>query len=127
MARRKRPSVTDYLADLDQPAAPTSNRDRGDEVEERAPVSGTCKGCSCPLGFQASLCEGKWYCCGACSGSNRCTCGCKPEHARPTFSDDYVTLRRMFAARRSDELNSRAGDRADRLRAFPFTDAKRGR
>ncbi len=28
MARRKRPSVTDYLADLDQPAVATSSRKR---------------------------------------------------------------------------------------------------
>ena len=28
------------------------------------------------------------------------------------FSDHYVPLRRMFAARRPDELNSRPGDRA---------------
>ncbi|TDI96813.1 MAG: hypothetical protein E2O73_12390 [Deltaproteobacteria bacterium] len=96
-------------------------------MEERAPVSGTCKRCSCPLGFQASLRGGEWYCCGACAGSNRCTCGCKPEYARPMFSDHYVPLRRMFAARRPNELNSRPGDRADRVRAFPFADAKRGR
>ncbi len=97
-----------------------------EETSRRAPVSGTCGACGCPLGFVASEYEGEWYCCGACAGSNRCSCGCKPELARDLSSDVYVPGRRMFASRRPDELRTDPGYR-DRDRAFPFADRQRGR
>jgi hypothetical protein len=89
-----------------------------DTKEQRAPVSGSCAGCGCPLGFRASERDGEWFCCGACANSGRCTCGCKPEHARPAPSDAYVPGRRMFA--------SRTGGEAARRRSFPFADPRRG-
>lgn len=96
------------------------------EASDRAPVSGTCARCGCSLGFLASRREDIWYCCGGCAGSNRCTCGCKPELETARSSDSYVPTRRMFGARRADGLNTPSGYR-DRNRAFPFADPKRGR
>ena len=93
---------------------------------DRAPVSGTCERCGCPLGFVAAEEDGAWYCCGACAGSDRCTCGCKPELARELPTDVYIPGRRMFASRHPDELR-RGDDFEDRERAFPFADRKRGR
>lgn len=94
--------------------------------ERRAPVSGTCEACGCPLGFVASEHNGTWYCCGACAGSNRCTCGCKPDLKRELSSDVYIPGRRMFASRHPDELKTKAGYR-DKDRAFPFADKRRGK
>ena len=93
---------------------------------DRAPVSGTCERCGCPLGFVAAEEDDVWYCCGACAGSDRCTCGCKPELARELPSDVYIPGRRMFASRHPDELR-RDDDFKDRERAFPFADRTRGR
>ena len=97
-----------------------------DPTAKKAPVSGTCERCGCPLSFVASEFDGSWYCCGACAGSNRCSCGCKPELARDLTSDVYVPGRRMFASRRPDELRTDP-EYQDRDRAFPFQDRKRGR
>jgi hypothetical protein len=91
-----------------------------------APVSGTCKRCGCELGYVASLKDEVWYCCGACAGSNRCSCGCRPELARPKSSDTYVPTRRMFASRHPDGLRTPPGNKSH-LRAFPFADPRRGR
>lgn len=93
---------------------------------DRAPVSGTCTRCGCALGFLASRPGDTWYCCGACAGSDRCSCGCKPEYARENLSDSFIPTRRMFAARRPDDLNT-PRDYDGRNRAFPFADARRGR
>ncbi len=70
-----------------------------DANQRTAPVSGSCARCGCALGYRASLKADEWYCCGACSGSDRCVCGCKPEHTREPPVDVYVPTRRMFAAR----------------------------
>ncbi len=99
--------------------------DRG-VSETRAPVSGTCGRCGCALGYRASLQDEIWYCCGACSGSDRCVCGCKPEYAREDPPDAYVPTRRMFASRHPDGLKT-AQDGERKGRAFPFADARRGR
>ena len=92
-----------------------------------APVSGSCARCGCALGFRSCRRDAAWYCCGACSNSGRCTCGCKPEYAEPPSSDNWVPGRRMFAARRADGLKTRPGGPAERQRAFPFSDPRRGR
>jgi hypothetical protein len=92
-----------------------------------APVSGTCPRCGCALGYLSSRREGRWHCCGACAGSGRCTCGCKPELTRERPSDSYVPTRRMFASRQADGLKLSKPGRADRPRAFPFADESRGR
>ncbi len=97
-----------------------------DANQRTAPVSGSCARCGCALGYRASLKADEWYCCGACSGSDRCVCGCKPEHTREPPVDVYVPTRRMFAARLPDGLKTRP-DREDRPRAFPFSDRNRGR
>ena len=91
-----------------------------------APVSGTCSRCGCELGYVASLQDDTWYCCGACTGSDRCSCGCKPEYARARLSDVYVPTRRMFASRRPDGLRS-LPETQHTDRAFPFADRRRGR
>lgn len=91
----------------------------------RAPVSGTCRRCGCPLGYHSSRRDDTWYCCGSCAGSDRCACGCKPEYARPEATDLYVPTRRMFAARHPAGL--KRGEDEDRERAFPFADPLRGR
>jgi hypothetical protein len=78
------------------------------------------------LSYRSSLEGEDWYCCGACAGSDRCTCGCKPEHAGEAPADTYVPTRRMFASRHPDGLKTRP-DRSDRMRAFPFADRNRGR
>lgn len=91
----------------------------------RAPVSGTCRRCGCALGYAAAEEGDAWYCCGACLGSDRCGCGCKPQLRRATTSDQYVPTRRMFAARQVDGLNT--ANRPYRPRAFPFSDPSRGR
>ena len=96
------------------------------ERPKRAPVSGTCQACGCPLGFVSCQRDDVWYCCGACAGSRRRTCGCNPELERDGPSDAWVPGRRMFASRRPDELKTPA-DYRDRNRAFPFSDRKRGR
>ncbi len=93
---------------------------------ECAPVSGTCSRCGCALGFSASRREGDWFCCGACAGSDRCACGCKPEHARGAGADAFVPTRRMFASRHPDGLRTPKGW-SDRARRFPFSDPSRGR
>ncbi len=93
---------------------------------ESAPVSGSCVRCGCALGFHASRRADAWYCCGACAGSNRCACGCKPEHARDACDDDFVPTRRMFAARHPDGLRTQQGF-SDKARRFPFVDPSRGR
>lgn len=59
-------------------------------------------------------------------GSDRCSCGCKPELTRPKSSDAWIPTRRMFAARHPDGLKLRPDGRSD-PRAFPFADAQRGR
>ncbi len=91
-----------------------------------APVSGSCSRCGCALGYVASLRDDTWYCCGACTGSDRCSCGCKPEYARARLSDVYVPTRRMFASRHPDGLRTSA-ETKDTHRAFPFADRRRGR
>ncbi|NRA02338.1 MAG: hypothetical protein HRU00_07025 [Myxococcales bacterium] len=91
------------------------------ETETRAPVSGSCGRCGCPLGYAASGSGDVWYCCGACAGSDSCVCGCKPQFTRPQDSSLYVPTRRMFASRQPDDLK-RASDVRDELRAFPFAD-----
>lgn len=97
-----------------------------DAPGHRAPVSGSCRRCGCALGFIASRKDDTWFCCGACAGSDRCICGCKPELAREVASDAYVPGRRMFGSRHPDELRTGPGYR-DRVRAFPFADSRRGR
>lgn len=97
-----------------------------EDAEHRAPVSGSCARCDCPLGFAASLRDGSWYCCGSCAGSDRCICGCKPDLAREADADRFVPTRRMFGSRHPDELKT-APDYRDKQRAFPFADRKRGR
>ena len=96
------------------------------QTQGRAPVSGTCAECGCPLGYVASQREGVWYCCGACGDSGRCGCGCQPDEARELSSDVYVPGRRMFGSRHPDELRTQPGHR-DGQRAFPFLDRRRGR
>ncbi len=96
------------------------------DSETSVPISGSCARCGCALGYRASRKGEFWYCCGACGGSDRCICGCKPEHERPAPADSYVPTRRMFASRHPDGLRTRA-DRSDRMRAFPFADRNRGR
>ena len=91
-----------------------------------APVSGSCTRCGCPLGYAASPQGEGWFCCGACGGSDRCQCGCKPEYALELTGDVYVPTRRMFSARHPDGLKT-ATDRFDRDRAFPFADKPRGK
>ncbi len=88
-------------------------------------MSGTCESCGCALGYVACQQDERWFCCGACAGSNRCSCGCKPDLARELPSDVYVPGRRMFASRHPDELN-RGSDYRDPHRAFAFSDKHRG-
>jgi hypothetical protein len=94
--------------------------------ENSAPVSGSCAGCGCALGYLASRKGDEWFCCGPCAGSDCCECGCRPELARARPGDHQVPTRRMFAARHPDGLNVREGA-AQKLRAFPFADKPRGR
>jgi hypothetical protein len=96
------------------------------EPVESAPVSGSCVRCGCPLGYAAAREGDAWLCCGACAGSDRCQCGCKPEFTRELTGDVFVPTRRMFAARHPDGLNVRAED-VDHQRAFPFSDKPRGK
>ena len=96
------------------------------ESGRTAPVSGSCLRCSCALSYQSCSREGDWYCCGACAGSDRCSCGCKPDLARPEHSDTYVPTRRMFAARHPNGLKTPPGE-TNQSRAFPFADPRRGR
>ncbi len=100
-----------------------------DEAEPNgtiAAVSGSCQSCGCKLGYTASKQDGAWYCCGACAGSDRCGCGCKPEYTSVAPADVHVPTRRMFASRHPDGLKTRP-DRIDHMRAFPFSDKSRGR
>jgi hypothetical protein len=90
------------------------------------PVVGTCGRCGCALSYAAAHHDGAWFCCGGCSGSDRCQCGCKPEYAAPRTGDIFVPTRRMFAARHPDELKAR-DESFDRARAFPFADKPRGK
>jgi len=94
--------------------------------EDRVPVSGSCSRCGCALGFAASRQDDAWFCCGACAGSDRCGCGCKPAYARDTGSDQYIPTRRMFASRHPDELQTDEEFKGEG-RAFPFSDRVRGR
>lgn len=96
------------------------------EPVQTAPVSGSCARCGCPLGYAAAREGEAWYCCGACAGSDRCHCGCKPEFASEPAGDVFVPTRRMFAARHPDGLKVGA-DAVDRARAFPFSDKRRGK
>jgi hypothetical protein len=96
------------------------------EPSHTAPVSGTCPRCGCRLGYAAAHEGDTWFCCGACAGSDRCHCGCKPEYASETTGDVFVPTRRMFAARHPDGLKVEPGS-VDRARAFPFADKPRGR
>ena len=96
------------------------------EAIHSAPVSGSCGRCGCPLGYAASRHDDAWFCCGACAGSDRCQCGCKPEYAAELAGDVYVPTRRMFAARHPDGLKVEP-DAGDRARAFPFADKPRGK
>jgi len=96
------------------------------DAPDQSPVSGTCARCNCALSFLSSRKDGAWYCCGACAGSDRCECGCKPEHTRDQLDDHYVPTRRMFAARHPDGLRT-PPDFEKRARAFPFADKQRGR
>jgi hypothetical protein len=89
-------------------------------------VNGSCARCGCALSHFSCCQDGAWYCCGACAGSDRCSCGCRPELARDAGSDHYVPTRRMFGARPPDELRRPAGYR-NPARAFPFADRQRGR
>ena len=95
------------------------------EATKTAPVNGTCTQCGCALGYAAAEKAGSWYCCGACAGSDRCHCGCKPEFAAEAAGDLHIPTRRMFAARAADGLKTPPG--AARDRAFPFSDKPRGR
>ncbi len=56
MARRKRPSVTDYLADLDQPAVATSSRKRKAQTAP-LPAATTGKRRKITLYFRQALLE----------------------------------------------------------------------
>jgi hypothetical protein len=96
------------------------------EEHHQAAVSGTCERCGCPLGYAASHEGAEWFCCGACAGSDRCSCGCKPEFPNPRPGDEFVPTRRMFAARHPDGLKTKDDD-FNRDRAFPFADKPRGR
>ena len=96
------------------------------EPVQSAPVSGSCVRCGCPLGYAAAREGEAWFCCGACAGSDRCQCGCKPEFERELTGDVFVPTRRMFAARHPDGLKVLA-DNVDHRRAFPFADKPRGR
>lgn len=102
-----------------------SDAEEDPRASER-PVVGTCGRCGCPLSDRASLAHDEWFCCGACAGSDRCVCGCKPEFARDGLSDAFVPTRRMFASRHPDELRTQPSYR-DAARAFPFADRRRGR
>jgi hypothetical protein len=97
-------------------------------IQDRAAVSGSCVRCGCALSYISArgADNGLWYCCGACAGSDRCSCGCKAELTRELTSDVYIPTRRMFAARHPDGLNTR-DDSQNRGRAFPFADRLRGR
>ena len=90
-----------------------------------APVSGSCSRCRCALSFIACEKDGTWYCCGSCAGSDRCSCGCKPELTKKGFSDAYVPTRRMSASRHPNGLKTNEGQ-AKKPRAFPFADPRRG-
>lgn len=96
------------------------------EASQSAPVNGSCVRCGCPLGYAAARKDGAWHCCGACAGSDRCRCGCKPEFASEPVGDVHVPTRRMFAARTADGLK-RTNHDDDHDRAFPFSDKERGR
>lgn len=96
------------------------------EAVQSAPVSGSCARCGCPLGYAAARDADAWFCCGACAGSDRCQCGCKPEFERELIGDVFVPIRRMFSARHPDGLNVQA-DNVDHQRAFPFADKPRGK
>ena len=100
----------------------------GDETTKAgsAPVSGSCKSCGCKLSHMASWQEDQWFCCGACAGSDRCSCGCKEGLERVAPADVHVPTRRMFASRHPDGLKTQP-DRVDKPRAFPFSDSGRGR
>lgn len=96
------------------------------EIVQNAPVNGTCAHCGCALNYASIRKDDAWFCCGACAGSDRCSCGCKPEFTAEPVGDVFVPTRRMFSARAPDGLNSRDGE-TDRQRAFPFADKPRGR
>jgi len=96
------------------------------DTSQQAPVCGTCTHCGCALSYASTRKDDVWYCCGACGGSDRCACGCKPEYTAEPVGDVFVPTRRMFAARAPDGLNTGDGE-TDRQRAFPFADKARGR
>ena len=88
--------------------------------------AGSCSQCDCALSSISCERDGEWFCCGACAGSNRCSCGCRPEFSREITSDVYVPGRRMFGSRHPDELRT-SPDSKNKQRAFPFADRHRGR
>jgi len=92
----------------------------------QATPSGSCSRCACALSSISCQSDGAWYCCGSCAGSDRCQCGCRPEHVREVTSDVYVPGRRMFGSRAATELRRDDGH-ANPQRAFPFADRLRGR
>ena len=96
------------------------------ELGHQAPVNGSCLHCGCRLGYAATRKDEAWFCCGACAGSDRCGCGCKPEFTADPVGDVFVPTRRMFASRAPDGLKTPEGE-VDRQRAFPFSDKARGR
>jgi hypothetical protein len=99
----------------------------GMSEESCAPIYGSCPRCSCALGFHAARKDDEWYCCGPCSESNECFCGCQARFVRRPYTDHYVPVRRMFGARYPDELRHGQETRWDKARAFPFEDRRRGR
>lgn len=96
------------------------------DTSHQAPVSGTCTHCGCALNYASIRKDESWFCCGACAGSDRCACGCKPEFTAEPVGDVFVPTRRMFAARAPDGLNPGDGEN-ELARAFPFADKPRGR
>lgn len=96
------------------------------DTSQSAPVSGTCTHCGCPHSYASTRKGDAWRCCGACAGSDRCACGCKPDLATERVGDVFVPTRRMFGARAPDGVKAVGGKRT-RQRAFPFADKPRGR
>lgn len=96
------------------------------EIGHQAPVNGSCLHCGCALNYASIRKDEAWFCCSACGGSDRCSCGCKPEFDAEPVGDVFVPTRRMFGSRMPDGLKAVDGD-GERQRAFPFSDKARGR